>query len=119
MIWKPDTCKCVLEYNGSNDPANFTGGTLCPFHQTDSDSSKVLEENTRKNKALGELAKEPKLQKDAFIEGKIEKVLDESLVSWSFDENRELIIDVPTLTLAEKTKVLGDLSKISPEIKFK
>lgn len=119
MIWKPDTCDCVLEYNGSNDPANFIGGTLCAFHQNDADSSKVLGENVTKNKALGELAKEPKLQKDAFIDGKLEKVLNESLVSWSFDANRELVIDTPTLTGAEKTKALSDLTKIDPKIKLK
>lgn len=118
MIWKPDTCDCVLEYNGSNDPANFIGGTLCAFHQADADSSKVLVENTTKNKALGELSKEPKLQKDTFVDGKLEKVLDESLVSWSFDENRELVLGIPSLTLAENTKLLGDLSAISPKIKI-
>lgn len=120
MIWKPDTCECKLEYNGENIPANFVSGEFCAFHKNETDSSYVCEENTRKNRVMSELSKDPKLTKNVLLpDGTFEKRIDDDVVKWSFDANRELEIDIPNFTPLEKANAIQNLRKVSNKIKFK
>lgn len=51
MIWKPDTCKCELEYDGVNEPLKFVRAIkLCPEHPTEAQHVDVFSENVTKNR---------------------------------------------------------------------
>lgn len=118
MIWKPDTCTCVLEYNGTNSPANFVRAiNRCADHAADVDSSMIVTENVSKNQVLDKLAAVQKLQRtvtDAKGAQSIE--LDDTKIAWSFDKNRNLVIDAPDLTPLEKVAVLVELKKVTQKV---
>lgn len=99
MTWKPDTCECGLEYNGTNSPENFVKAIhLCAFHQNDADSSLVMSENITKNNTEGLIIQNfPAL---CDVDKKGNPILKEGVFQWSFDANRELVV--------EKTAFLND-----------
>ncbi len=98
--WSPDTCGCVVDYEWNDkQPGNIRDHTLktivqfCPAHQGLSDAEvflAVFDENKRKNKTLkkaGEL-KGAEIEPDA--------------ISWSFDQNRRLDINLPVLNSSQR-----------------
>ena len=120
MIWKPDTCECELEYNGQNSPANFVRAIkLCPFHK-EIEHPIVLGENQTKNKAMSELGKIPALTSKILDEnGQMVDVLDRTKVRWSYDANRELQIELPTLNAVDKATALNLVKVLSTKIRIK
>lgn len=65
MIWKPDTCRCALEYAGSNIPDNIVRTVrVCPDHGGLSGkelATAILAENQSKNLVHSELLKDATL----------------------------------------------------------
>lgn len=101
-LWKPDTCGCVLEFEFDADlPSEERVHTplephrKCQHHQhadKDTHHAAVSEENTRKNRAFGEVAEQ---LSDA----------DKKELKWSLDESRQVVIEVPA-TVDKKTITL-------------
>lgn len=123
MIWRPDTCGCVLEYSDDgrgNVPENLVRVLrACPAHPVLS-AHAVMAENQTKNYTLGQLAlRAPALTRRVTdASGQPGDVIDESKVAWRFDAQRQLVIDAPSLTAAEKaaleTALAGDVSRFQP-----
>ena len=85
MIWKPDTCACVLEYNGANTPANFVRAiSRCADHSTD---ATTLDDNQLKNRAAQAAAAWVAAQKDP-------SVVPED-ITWRFDAARTCFVKAP------------------------
>lgn len=119
--WRPDTCECELEYQWddteSEDIRTHTIANVvkaCSAHALVVDKtqhySKVLDENQRKNIVLGEIlekvpsAVEEVEQEDGTIVKKLRRGKE---YKWSFDENRNLIVDLVGFTSQEKLAVKG------------
>ena len=115
MIWKPDTCRCALEYTGSNVPANIVRTvTACPDHAGLSGAAlatAILAENQSKNLVYDELLKNATLTRTRLTDdGQSVKELGAGVeYVWSFsgsDDTRTLHVEVKgsrTLTAVEKT----------------
>jgi len=115
-LWKPDTCDCILLYEWDDqipndlrvhtpveeniDHAGLGIKTRrCDDHQ-ESDlgklHGKVKAENTKKNIVLGLIvdqvlgASEERIERD----GSKSKILKSDVLSWSFDKNRKLVIEI-------------------------
>ena len=110
----PDTCKCKIQrvrdrFTGQMFDVNHDVHTRrCKAHKIDIDNSRCLAENILKNDAMRISANE--IDEVVKIEnGK--RVLDESKISWSFDENRKLRIHFPQndKTVKDRAKSLLDL----------
>ena len=117
--WRPDTCDCELEYewddSQSEDVRTHTISNVlkaCPAHAGEPDKVKhynnVLGENQRKNIVFGKIlesvptATRDKLQEDGST------VKDLKLgkeYKWSFDAQRNLVIDLVGFTAGEKLEV--------------
>ena len=118
--WRPDTCRCELQmvFEGHKlrtlDDKGNTGETFvhnpatdehegkviirCPFHQQVSPADHFLsvrQENRRKNAFEGVVRKEvPKLEQ----------------YLWSFDSDRNLVVEIAGLSIEEKDKVTALLA---------
>lgn len=132
-----DTCGCVVLYEFDADleadqrvhtplskhttpqGVSFTP-MWCKAHAHLTDAAEhyatVIEENQRKNNTLGLIGAEfPELvEQDWKLSSKgvpevVDSRVNEALVKWQFDENRNLVIDVPTLAASEKQR-LNDLT---------
>lgn len=105
MIWRPDTCGCVLEYSGRNDvPANFVRAIVaCPAHPAAQGETVLVENQIRQQMMEQIVRRAPQL---ATLGG----VVDESKVSFSFDANRDLVISASSLTTAEKLALRAALA---------
>ena len=122
--WRPDTCSCELEYSWDDTQnedirvhtiANIL--KVCPAHAGEVDKiqhyAKVLGENQRKNIVLGEILKNiptatiDKVQEDGT---KVKDLKPGLEYKWSFDADRNLVIDLVGFAQAEKNavKVLAD-----------
>ena len=132
--WSPDTCKCEIEYEWddavSQDLRIHSAHKInkaCPFHQFADKVqhyNAVHEENTRKNDVFSEvLEKIPSLyqiltsqeknilQLMARIKGDEIAILDKVLrqgvkVDWSFDAQRNLIVELKGFDAQEKSQVV-------------
>lgn len=146
--WRPDTCKCVIHYEWDDavpveqrvhtpvEQAVKHDGTVvprvvCPAHagmnlgagKKAEHFAAVQGENRMKNRALTRIMEgNPKLQETV-----IDQSTGEELVQfkrghepkWSFDANRNLIIDVDTkgvLTKGEKAAIESSLKEISGKV---
>jgi hypothetical protein len=113
--WRPDTCECEIEYEW-DDTLNENVRVhkiheilkACPVHQNlkkDKHWGIVLDENTRKNKFLGEVLKDPNLREETFDgDGnstgyKLKKGLK---YVWSFDDKRVLRAEIIGITQNQK-----------------
>jgi hypothetical protein len=117
--WSPDTCDCVIEYEWDTevpqDERTHTVSNIvkkCKFHTETPDVSThydiVKEENVRKNIYLGLIADNfPELTN---TDAKGNKNLKENAVSWSFDKDRVLQVEVNGISASEKAtlKALTD-----------
>src|SRR3990167_5552023 len=117
--WRPDTCECELEYSwddiqSENTRVHTIANILkaCPAHAGETNKgnhySKVLGENQRKNIVLGEILKNiPTATRDKVQEdGTTIKELKFGLeYKWSFDIDRNLVIDLVGFNPAEKAQV--------------
>ncbi len=86
--WKPDTCKCVIEFDGHNPDGsqNVISISKCPEHASDVKAEKsVLDENQSKNKAIGKLVED-----NPEMKGR------ESEVLCTFDSKRDVVLSLPT-----------------------
>lgn len=107
--WSPDTCECVIdfEYDTENPNVPHTGKEVvkaCHAHQDSKDDPfdhhcLILEENQMKNKAVNKL-KEMHGSKD---------------VSFVFDEDRKLIIEVEGISNLQKESSNSEIEKIVGE----
>jgi hypothetical protein len=108
LRWRPDTCSCVLEYNGSNEKANLAKVVnLCPSH---ANADEAHDDNILKNRAVGKVH-EAVVAKDPSV-GPEE-------ISWRFDRNRQLFLKVPsrtTLNVAERVLVQTELTQLSAKV---
>lgn len=116
--WSPDTCDCVLEYEWdtevSEDLRVHTPKEpvrVCDDHKVNPKPEvhdKVHEENTRKNKALDEAIKA--LPSFAKTDAGGNKTPDLDKIAWSFDEDRNLVIDLKGAKKADKDAVKAVVS---------
>lgn len=86
--WKPDTCRCVIEFDGHNPDGsqNVVSILKCAEHISDVKAHEsVLDENQSKNKAIGKL-----------IEDNPEMSGRESDVLVIFDFKRDIKLSLPT-----------------------
>jgi hypothetical protein len=101
MIWKPDTCDCVLEYNGTNSPQNFTrANRLCAAHAT---ADAAFADNLLKNHAINTV--------ETLVPG-----VKADEVAWRFDAQRKVIVTLParvTLLQASRVALETELAKVS------
>lgn len=120
--WSPDTCSCVIEYEWDDIDSPETRAHThhasiksCPAHSQHYGKAKhydtVIEENQRKNKALGDIAKilgvslavdEDALESERI---KVRKFLRD--FHYTFDADRNLEVSHPQLTATHK-KTLQD-----------
>lgn len=110
--WSPDTCKCVLEYEWDTDVPEAQRVhsiknvvSACPAHAAHAtDKPKhfnvVVEENQRKNRALQKVA-ETASQFAEIVDGQVTPDLNK--LSWSFDVDRNVIIDTPGISAKNKS----------------
>lgn len=100
--WRPDTCKCIMEYQWDDtvpqDQRTHSVSKIveaCPIHTGQPDKEThyniVKDENQSKNKAVGLLVKT-----FAKLDGGAEEI------KWRFDENRNIILSHPALNAADK-----------------
>lgn len=144
-IWKPDTCKCVIEYEWDDTlPENEriheikTIKEKCEAHQLDSDEevfTTVEEENRRKNKTIDmiyqnggkKVLTQAEKEQVAFFmkvsgnEGEVPNEIWEPSVkhNWHFDKNRKLIVSVDGLTTIKKNIIRNKLSYIDDNSSIK
>lgn len=139
MIWKPDVCEypyCELEFNGSNEPANFIRALWkCQAHSMvlDSQLTKVCLEECRRKERVRELVYQnggkkvlsltEKQQLSLFLamEGRGEESVPDEIwkpsvsFDWSFDQNRNLIVNIQGLTTLEKTVIMDKLKDLETD----
>jgi len=109
--WSPDTCGCILEYEwddtleGSDRVHSFKKVVkLCPEHerlgfQGKDTFDKVMEENTSKNIAWGQIMEELNLTREDLAQ-----------YIWFFDEGRQLQVSVTQpIAAAEKQAIQNRL----------
>lgn len=100
--WKPDTCGCVIEFDGHNPDGtqNVISFQRCKDHESDVDApKKVLDENQSKNKAIGKLVEDHPEMKGR-----------ESEVLCTFDAKRDVVLSLPT-----DMKHLKDAMNLKPK----
>lgn len=128
--WRPDTCECVIEYQWDDtvDEDNRTHAVssiiqACEFHSSAKNQAahfaEVVTENQKKNQVYGVImegsttATKDELNKD----GSTTKVFKEGKeFAWSFDEERNLVVELKGFTAQEKTEaatLLEDFEKTS------
>lgn len=100
IIWRPDTCECILEYNGSNEPANFIKAfAQCPFHAGDAQGQTAHGENVFKNVAVTKVVETVTKLKPEDVE-------------WSYDAQRKLKLVIPGINATEKTAIETEMAKL-------
>lgn len=123
--WSPDTCDCIIEYQWNTDQPEesreHTASAIvrkCEAHQSASDPSEILstisDENQRKNIAIQRIIDGvPEVAQDALDASgsTIKELRSDKKVNWSFDENRNLVLDLEGFTQSEKTKAQAEISK--------
>lgn len=112
MKWKPDTCKCEINFDGNWDIPSQVKIKKCSVHLDLTDDAisfnKIyINENQIKNKFLGEVLKVPELRKEVIDEeGNINYKLKDGLkYNWSFDAKRKLQAEIIGLTNLEKSSL--------------
>ena len=122
--WRPDTCDCVLEYewDDQSDPATRVHTPTkivkaCPHHEAAVDTAdgfdKVLKENTGKNRAIGRImdlaaVTEETTDRDGNT---VKRLKAGKNISWSFNEKRELELELVGFTEKEKQDAVTEISK--------
>lgn len=110
--WHPDTCECVMEYSWDTEVSederthSFANAVkVCKAHQGEGAQAyeKVKEENPRKNNALNEVIKA--LPTFAKTDAEGNKTPDLDKIAWSFDADRNLVIDLKGVKKADKDAV--------------
>lgn len=116
-IWRPDTCGCEIHYEWNDtDPqasrihTAVASTKVCDVHKGMSvpvHYDTVLRENQGKNEARGVIAENsPTLTYDKDVDGVLRK---EFLVgkepTFSFDKDRNLLVNLSTLDAADKTQM--------------
>ena len=116
-IWKPDTCKCQIEYQWDDlvdvkDRVHTVSKIIyaCPVHQGNTKEEcydTVLDENQRKNILHGEILKIPTVvQEKIQDDGNTIKELKAGLkYDWSFDKDRNLEVDLVGFSGTDKNTV--------------
>lgn len=117
--WRPDTCGCVLEYDWDDeapfDPVtNWTAVKSCDAHAGTEhlEQTTVLKENQHKNRIVNELVSEfPQLRRKRFNmeTGEVEEEMDPNKLRWSFNDQRELVVSLPTLPEPAKASLKAAL----------
>lgn len=110
MIWRPDTCGCVLEYDGANDPKNLIRAiNRCPDHP---DDAVTLTDNQLKNYAVNKVEE-------------VLKTVDPSVapaeIRWRFDRERRMVVSCPqrlSITSQKRQEVETELGRINNRIVF-
>lgn len=120
--WHPDTCACVIQYEWDDTEPEATrvhtavGSTTCNVHKQhrnrhDKAMAAVYSENSRKNMTLHKILETfPHVRENAekdptkapayiFKQGHEPQ--------WSFNADRKLVIEAPTLTEEHKTTLKG------------
>lgn len=101
--WSPDTCGCVIEYDWDTDTSEdervHTVSKIvkeCPLHKgldIKTHYVTVLEENTRKNLAVGE----------------IRETHPNAEVDWSFDKARNVVLNVKNVSFIDPTPIIAKI----------
>jgi len=125
-VWHPDTCDCVIEYQWDTEQDEnirvhlYKGARKkCQFHENEQGSShwnKVLDENKNKNKVLAAVEEGIPSMTEKVIKDNGDEVtqLKRGIkYKWSFDENRQLVVDFEGASQLEKNQLKSILdSKI-------
>lgn len=118
--WSPDTCGCVLDYEWDDSvPQDQRTHAIsevvkaCPNHQDTAEKvyEKVKDENTTKNRVLGEIMESvPALVEEVIDDnGNISKRFKRGMEpKWSFDENRQLQIELVSSEKAQMKTILDN-----------
>lgn len=104
--WSPDTCKCVIEYvwDDATDESKRTHTvseivSRCPEHphaNINAVYNAVVAENRGKNEMLEEVKKSFPELTDANGN------LKDDAVAWDFDGQRNLVLNIPSLSRTQK-----------------
>jgi hypothetical protein len=100
-IWRPDTCKCELQFENANDfeIGNIKVLKVCDIHNGKTNIADIVkEENRTKNYTFGMLNDEITTQGKVMINFR-----------WEFDTKRQLVVDYETLTISPKSKALAEI----------
>lgn len=111
-IWRPDTCECEIEYewdtsSSEDQRMHFLKKMKRCNHHDEQDSvafEKVKDENKRKNRFISELVESSKeISEEVVQEGKsIKQLRKDFLYKWSFDEERNLLVDLSDFPVSTK-----------------
>ena len=126
--WSPDTCGCILDYEWDDSlDENSRTHTIkniikpCAAHANLSDKTehygKVLEENQRKNNLLGAIVEnvvgvsEETTQND---DSKVKQLKLGKEYRFSYDDERNLVVELSGFTNSEKTAVVSLANNLFP-----
>jgi hypothetical protein len=114
--WQPDTCECILDFDWDDKDGSVAVNKIikvCKAHAEEKDIVEhfqaVLEENQRKNIAIGKIMSEVSRAVDTTIDEKgdsVQKLKPGFEVAFSFDAERKLILNLDSLTTQEKATVI-------------
>ena len=105
--WSPDTCRCVIDYQWDDsvpqEKREHTVSSIvskCSFHDQLPDDNThygtVIDENQNKNIVLSKIQDNVPAATETDTKGNVS--LKEGVILWSFDSNRNLVIEAPTLS---------------------
>jgi hypothetical protein len=118
-IWKPDTCDCQIEYEWDDSQSEAVRThtcsrviKACSYHEKYPDKNEnysvVVDENRRKNLLYKHIidnvsgAVDEKIQSDGSAVKELKKGLE---YKWSFDEDRNLVVDLAGFSAAQKNEI--------------
>lgn len=130
--WKPDTCNCVLEYEWDDqEPSDTRVHTpitveACEVHSSITDVASgfdaVLQENKYKNEAVAVLMEKLPAKSVEIVtdkDGSVRKELKVGYeISFDFDGDRKLKLDVKGLSKLEKDAVLVQVEESMVQTKL-
>lgn len=125
--WRPDTCNCEVQYEWDDaEPQETRQHTVkavtrkCAAHQEHGHDAQVftrlLNENSRKNRVLTELAIQIPEAFDEIIENgvSVKRIKDGLECKWTFDDRRRLVVDLLGFKKQQKDRIISHMSEILP-----
>lgn len=90
MIWKPDVCGCVIEFDGNWDNPGELSVSKCIAHEGLSDKDAMMT-----------------AWEDCRLKERVRALAEDMEAPWEFDEDRKFILHLPRVS-AQHKKAMKD-----------